>query len=42
MAHDPQQMLDERRVQWHQFTRLVVYCAAGAAVLLILMALFLT
>ncbi len=42
MAHDPQQMLDERRVQWHQFTRLVIYCGASAVVVLILMALFLT
>ena len=42
MAYDPQEMLEEHRVQWHKFTRLVVYCSVSAAVFLLLMAAFFT
>lgn len=42
MAYDPQQILEEHRVQWHQFTRLVVYCTVAVAVFMMLMAAFLT
>ena len=42
MAYDPQQMLEEHRVQWHQFTRLTLYCTVSVVVFMMLMAAFLT
>ncbi len=40
MTYDPNQYLEDHRRTWHDFVKLVAAAAAGVAVLLILLALF--